>query len=287
MADMDQGIKRLIQTHPADVLSLAVPGAEYLGTLPVDVAAEPQLTLDTLLRVRYHGREYALDIEAEARPKPDIAQRLYEYGTRARLVTGLRVISVVLWLEPDGPPPMSPYEEWADDRPLSAWYFTGIEVYKLSAEELIEQRPWGLLPLVPFARGGDDFAIIEQAAVRLKEQVPADDVQELESLLAMFATRRFPDNLILSLMRRLFMSTEIIKDSALYQRAVREGIEQGKAEALRSAITVILRQRFGELPVDMTEALGRENAAALEAVLASAVTASIEQIRTQLGLQTP
>lgn len=182
---------------------------------------------------------------------------------------------------------MSPYEEWADDRPLSAWYFTGIEVYKLSAEELIEQRPWGLLPLVPFARGGDDFAIIEQAAVRLKEQVPADDVQELESLLAMFATRRFPDNLILSLMRRLFMSTEIIKDSALYQRAVREGIEQGKAEALRSAITVILRQRFGELPVDMTEALGRENAAALEAVLASAVTASIEQIRTQLGLQTP
>jgi hypothetical protein len=48
---MDQGINRLIQSHPQDFLALAVPEATYLGTLPVDVATEPQLTLDTLLAV--------------------------------------------------------------------------------------------------------------------------------------------------------------------------------------------------------------------------------------------
>lgn len=116
MPEMDQGIKRLVQNHAADFLALALPGAEYLGTLPIDVATEPQLTLDTLLRVRYHGVECAVDFEAEARPKPDVGRRLFEYGARASIVTGLPVISIVLWLEPDGIAPPSPYVMRADDR---------------------------------------------------------------------------------------------------------------------------------------------------------------------------
>ena len=69
MADMDQGIKRLIQMHPADILSLGVPAAEYVGPLPVDVATEPQLTLDMLMRARFEGADCAVDLEAEARPR--------------------------------------------------------------------------------------------------------------------------------------------------------------------------------------------------------------------------
>lgn len=85
MPDMDQGIKRLVQKHAADFLALVLPGAEYLGTIPTDVATEPQLTLDALLHVRYHGVECAVDLEAEARPKPDIGRRLFEYGARASI----------------------------------------------------------------------------------------------------------------------------------------------------------------------------------------------------------
>jgi hypothetical protein len=73
MAEMDQGIKRLIQTHPQDILAFAVPEAEYLGTLPVDVATERQLVLDSLLRVRIEDVECAVDVEAEAEPTKDIA----------------------------------------------------------------------------------------------------------------------------------------------------------------------------------------------------------------------
>jgi len=69
------------------VLALALPGAEYLGTLPVDIATEPQLVLDTLLRIRYEDVECAVDVEAEARPRPDIGRRLFEYGARASILT--------------------------------------------------------------------------------------------------------------------------------------------------------------------------------------------------------
>lgn len=66
MPEMDQGIKRLVQPHPQDVLALVLPGAEVLGVLPVDVATERQQVLDNLLRVQYQGVEFAVDLEVEA-----------------------------------------------------------------------------------------------------------------------------------------------------------------------------------------------------------------------------
>jgi hypothetical protein len=65
---MDQGIKRLLQARPQDVLTLALPGVEYLAPMPTDVATEPQLVLDTLYQVRYQGEECAVNIEAQAYP---------------------------------------------------------------------------------------------------------------------------------------------------------------------------------------------------------------------------
>jgi hypothetical protein len=107
---MDQGIKRLIQTYPQDVLAFVLPGATYEGMLTVDVATEPQLVLDTLLRIRYQGVECAVDIEVEAYPRAGIDRRLFEYAARAGIVASLPIISVVLWLNADGAPPTSPYE---------------------------------------------------------------------------------------------------------------------------------------------------------------------------------
>jgi hypothetical protein len=280
VAEMDQGIKRLIQTHPVDMLALAVPGAQFLSPLQVDVATEPQLVLDTLLRVRYHGIECAVDIEAEARPHAEIGRRLFEYGSRASIVTGLPIFSAVLWLERGGAPAPSPYELRADDRLLATWHFTGIEVYRLRAEELIEQGPAALLPLVPFTDGGKELATIERAALTVKERAPAQDVQELEALLAVFATRVFDTDVILTLMRRLFMSTEIIGQSALYQ----EALAQGKADGLRDAALTALRGRFGELPADLAQAVTHASAEQIQDVLAHIGTDTLEQARARLGL---
>lgn len=285
---MDQGIKRLIQTHPADVLDLLVPGAEYLGTLPVDVASEPQLVLDMLLGVRYHGIECALDIEAEARPRPEIGKRLCDYGSRVRGVTGLRVISAVLWLEPGGTPPPSPYEERADDLPLVSWHFIGVELYRVQAPALIARGPVGLLPLVPFAQGGDDLATVERTAALVKERAPAAEVDELAGLLALFAARTFDAEVLRGIMRRLKMSTEIIEKSAFYQEALAKGEAKGKAEGIeegqRNAALVVLRGRFGELPPDLAQAISAADQATLDQVLRYAGTDTLEQVRARLGV---
>jgi predicted transposase YdaD len=284
VAEMDQGIKRLVQSHPADVLALAVPGAEYLGPLTLDVATEPQLVLDTLMRVRFEGVECAVDLEAEARPHPEIARRLYEYGTRASVVTRLPVISVVLWLEPNGAAPPSPYELRAGTWLLATWHFIGIRLFDLPAETLFERGLVGLLPLAPFTRDGHDLAVIERAAAVVKERAAPDDVAELESLLAVFGSRTFGAAEMRALLRRVFMSTEIIGTSALYQEWIQEGESRGKAEGVRETVLLLLRARFGELAPEVEQAVTVASVERLEALMPTFATGDLTAVRTQLGL---
>lgn len=300
MAEMDQGIKRLVQTHPADLLAFVLPGAEYLGTLPVDVATEPQLVLDTLLHVRVEGIECAVDLEAEARPQADIARRLYKYGARVNIVTELPVFSVVVWLEPGGMPPASPYEVHVGRRTLHTWSFIDIELYKLPAQSLFAPRLLGLLPLVPFSADGKELSVIEQAALIIKDQAPADEMATLEALLAVFGARTFGPDAMRALLGRVLMNTDILETSPLYQEWMREatekgmaqgmaqgmvqGMAQGMAQGLREGTLIALRGRFGELPPDVEEAVSRTTEDVLADALAHVGTDTIEQMRSRFGL---
>jgi hypothetical protein len=292
MPEMDHGIKRLLQSHPRDVLALALPGAVYEGTLPVDVATEPQLVLDTLLRIRYEGAECAMDVEAEARPRPAIGRRLFEYGARASIVTGLPVISVVLWLEPDGKAPASPYELRAGSRLVATWEYIGIEVYRLPAEELIARGLVGLLPLVPFTRDGQNLTVVERAADVVKERTAGQERDELGELLAVFAARNLGADIGRAIFRRMSLSTEILEQSPLYQEWIRDAKEQGRqegrqegvAEGLRQAALTMLRGRFGELSPEVVAALSAADQGALDALLPQLGTITMDELQARLGL---
>ncbi|MGH2516936.1 MAG: hypothetical protein ACRDHP_14890 [Ktedonobacterales bacterium] len=294
MAEMDQGIKRLIQTHPRDILSFAVPEAEYLGTLPIDPAAERQIVLDTLLRVRIDGKECAVDIEAEAQPHKEAAQRLYEYGSRVHTTTGLPVISVVLWLNRGGKRPTSPYRVTVGKRRIVDWYFDGIALFDIPAQTLLNGGFIGLLPLVPFCRDGGTLEAIEQAAELVKTQTADAEQRELESLLAVFGARFVGNGPMLTLIRRLFMSTEILETSPLYQMWVSEatdkgmaqGMAQGMAEGLREAVVTVYRNRFGEPAPELVAAFNRATVDQLRELLVPVGTETSEQITRRLSENT-
>lgn len=290
MAEMDQGIKRLIQTHPRDVLALALPEAEYLGTLPVDVATEPQLVLDTLLRARYQGHECAIDVEAEARPRPDIGERLYLYAARAKAVTGLSVISVVLYLERNGTPPDPPHVISVGDWQCGTWNFRPIALYDTAAESLLERGLHGLLPLVPFSRGGGNVATIERTAKLVREQASESEVGELEALLAVFGARFVGSNTMLTIIRRLGMSTEILETSPLYrewvQKAQEAGMQQGRLAGMRDSVRLVLEGRFSTLDEQLLALLNVADETALMWVLAHVATDSLEHIRARLAQPT-
>jgi hypothetical protein len=301
MPEMDQGIKRLIQRHPADVLKLALPDADFLGILPTELVTEPQRVLDVLARVRYHGVECAADVEVEARPRPEIARRLFEYGARTATNTRLPVLSIVLWLEAGGAPPASPYVMRAGDETLATWRFVGVELYRLSADQLIEPGLLGLLPLVPFSRDGLDIAVIERAGQIVKERAPIEELGEMETLLAIFGARTFGADVMRAMLRRLAMSTEILDTSPLYQewkrewqeqgmqqgieQGMRQGVEQGMRQGVRQALALVLRGRFGALPEPLAQAIEAAPMERIDEALTRAATASLDELAALLGEQ--
>jgi hypothetical protein len=292
VADMDQGVKRAVLDAPQDVIALALPGAEYLGVVPTDVAAEPQLVLDTLLRVRYHGVECLVDIEAEASPQADIGRRCFEYGARASIIHQRPVVSVVLWLQRGRQPPASPYSMRVGDLEPATWPFIGIELYHLPAERVLAgdlaELP-GLLPLVPFMPGGEQATAIEQAATLIQARVTGPDRQQVAiSLLALFAARHLGVDGVLALFRRVFMSTEILDQSPLYHRLIDQaearGEAEGAAKAMRHAARTALQGRWGELSADVISALETASLDTLDDVLAHVAADTQEQMRARLGL---
>ena len=300
MPDMDQGAKGAVLAAPQDLVTFALPGAEYLGTAPTDVAAEPQLVLDTLLRVRYHGVECLVDLEIEASPRKDIGRRCFEYGARASIIHQLPVVSVVLWLERNSRPPSSPYTMQVGDLPPVMWPFIGIEVYALDVERVLTGDLAGLpglLPLVPFMRGGEQETTIERAVTLVRERVANFEQQRMAaSLLALFAARHLGAKNVLAIFRRVFMSTEILDQSPLYHQLVDEAVARGRAEgraegeaegeakAMREAALAALRGRWGELSSDIAAAVEAASAGVLLEVVAHVATDTREQMQARLGL---
>lgn len=92
-----------------DIIHPTLPDAEYLALIETDVATEPQLVLDTLLRIRYQGEECGVNVEIQGYPDPTIPHRCFEYGMRVSILHQLPILSVVLWRERRGPLPPTPY----------------------------------------------------------------------------------------------------------------------------------------------------------------------------------
>ncbi|HEX6819260.1 MAG TPA: hypothetical protein VF120_12860, partial [Ktedonobacterales bacterium] len=174
-----------------------------------------------------------------------------------------------------------------------------IALYDMPARTLLERGITGLLPLVPFCRDGGTLGAIERAAEMVKAQATATEQQELESLLAVFGARFVGNGPMLAMIRRLFMSTEILETSPLYQEWVGKAREEGKAEGkaegeargkaegkaegLREAALAVLRSRFGELAPPLVDTINSAVLAQLQDVLAHATTDSLEQITARLG----
>lgn len=278
MGDMDQSMKRLIQMRAADLFPLAVPQAVFKRLLPTEVAAEPQLMLDTLCLAEVDGLECLINIEIQTQPDETMPRRLFEYGSRASIVhDGLPVVSVVIWLE-KGKLPVSPYQMVLGNWVLATWHFVSIELFRLSASAIIKSGRLGVLPLIPFMQGADAL-LVEQAMRRVREEAPPEQSEALASLLAVFIDRVQGTALALTLLRRFGMSSDILRESGLVQILLRDERNQQARKMARAA----LAGRFGSLSEEVLQAISAADEATLTEVVAHPGE-SLEQVRQRLGL---
>jgi hypothetical protein len=296
MGAMDQGFKAWIDLCKEAVLPWALgEPVEYLGDFPKEIAPAPQLLPDNFHLARVGGRECLINIEGQASIDSEMGRRMFEYGSRASVDSGLPVFSVVVWFFKDKQghrPPKSPYKMYVGKRLRTTWEFDNIELYKLAPDAIINAGVVGLLPLLPFTKGATP-AMIEAAMQQVKEEAPAEQVKPLAGLLGLFASRFYGQDLVLNLFRRLFMSTEFLQEFPLFNTMMAEaeakgearGEARGEAKGLREGARLSLEDRFGgALSAEVQRALDQADEATLKAVLAHIATDSLEQLRARLGL---
>ncbi len=304
MGVMDQGFKAWLDSSKEKVLPwMTGQPVEYLGTFPKELAPAPQLLPDSFYRVLVKKQECLVNVEVQAAVDPDMGRRLYEYGSRARLESGLPVFSVVLWLFKDKQghrPPVSPYREYIEGELITTWKFVNIELYRLTPDAIMKAGIIELLPLLPFTNGATR-GLVEQAMQRVKEEAPTGQVKPLAGLLGLFASRFYGKAFALDLFGRLFMyNTEIMQEFPLFRdmmaeaeargeargeaKGKAEGKAEGKVEGERDLLRRILERRFGPLSEDMQQAITATDPSVLPDLALAAGTESLEQVRARLGL---
>ena len=289
MGETDQGIKRLLQAFPANLLHFALgPDCEYLGMLDTDVAIEAQLIMDRLFHARYQGDECAIDIEVQGQSDATMPQRMFRYAQRGSFIYKLKLLSLVLWLR-KGKDTFTHYvyEERVGDRLLGTWVIYGIEVFALQARDILNGNILALLPLVPFMQGAD-LTTIGEAAHRVEREAPDELGKTLNTLLAVFTAQFHGKDAARALLEGLKMNTSIVEESPLYQEWVQQakaiGVAEGKVEGMRTLVRRALEGRFGTLEADLLAAITTASPEALDAVVTHIATDSLSEIRARLGL---
>ncbi len=315
MGEIDQSIKYLLQLDAANMLAYTVPGLTIEATLPPEVAAGPQLLLDTLYRGKYKGVPCIIDLEVQLHGDPGMPRRMYEYGSRVSTEYKQPVLSVVLWLEQQGTYPDPRYEMAIGDFVVCAWNYIDVKLFEIPARDIMNAGVIGLLPLVPFTRDSDSN-VVEQAAQLIKERAMEHQVIGLEGLLAVLAARKHGRDLADVIVRSVGMNKSLIEESPLYQEWFKEvaeksraegieegklagieegklvglregklaGIEEGKLVGLREAALALLGARFGAPELDLIEAVSATDKDRLIQLFSHFTTDTLEQIRQMLGL---
>ncbi len=160
--------------------------------------------------------------------------------------------------------------------------------------ELVFEQPIpSLLPFVPILKGGGNESQVRKALSQLRQ---AKSLEELEPLLAFFATFVLDSKLVQQIMR---WDMAVLLESPWYRQILQEGEkrgekigekrgeEQGKKAGLLSGIATILELKFGVNGLQlMAEIQTLDQIELLEAVLTNLKTVeSLEELRLIYGIQ--
>jgi predicted transposase YdaD len=163
-----------------------------------------------------------------------------------------------------------------------------IKLWEVEAMMVFTQPLPALLPFVPVLRGGDDEAVVRKALEVLRTD---PNLNEMESLLAFFATFVLETKLVQQIMR---WDMTVLRESPWYreilneghalgieqgikqgiEQGIKQGIEQGTQRTLQRMLLRMLQQRFGSVPAEMPDRLQHLGMEHLEALTDLALTAT-------------
>ena len=239
-----------------------MPSATLIESLSIELKAR-HIFADALLKVLLNKQEALMHIELQTCEDPTMGGRLLEYNVLAEHQYKLPTCSFVIYLRKRRVG-KAPYERrFVDGRLTHTFHFRTIKLWEVTAQSIVELGWEGLLPLLPFTKGGKKPEIIQIMVDRLVEKGEKD----LLALVEMFGGLAFTKESEKAWFKRRFaMFQDIMQDSWVYQelrqemleegltKGLKEGMEKGLKEGIerslqtqRQAIVDIVQKRFPQL----------------------------------------
>ncbi len=196
--------------------------------------------------------EFLVINELQLRSSSRMAKRMFAYTALATEKYDLPVYPVLINILPPSAEPEIANQDSTQFQGLEfRCDYQVINLWEVDVAIVFQQSLSSLLPFVPVLKGGDDADIVREALGQLRQ---SETLNELEPLLAFFATFVLESKLVQEIMR---WDMAILRESPWYQEILKEGekrgiekgiergIERGIQQELLSSIEWGLELKFG------------------------------------------
>jgi hypothetical protein len=279
--DKDRSGKWLIHEHGDSILRLAgITGFHAWKAIAPELVAPRQFP-DGVLDVFFADRPGPDPFILEIATYPD--ERVYEQVLRDAMLVLLqrRVVPevIALVLRPKGNLRISDTQQLSSRHGFTQLTLRSrvIELWTLSATELLAANDVGLIPWVPLANfEGAPEVLVRQCHERIEQQAKPEEYANLVAVTQVMTRLRYNDPQLLTLLG----GTRAMIESPLIQ----ELMDMKERESKQESILDFLEARFGTVPPDLAAAVRTipETSQLRELHRFAALCAGLEDFRTRL-----
>jgi predicted transposase/invertase (TIGR01784 family) len=213
-----------------------------LGRTPADVKdLKTELSVEPVRAdciILLNPQEEILHLEFQVAPVsiPPMPIRMLDYYARLRRQYSFYPIEqVVIYLKETTANAVF-IEQFTDTNTVHR--FRSIRIWEQDPAPLLASV--GLLPLAVLARTDSPESLLSQVAAQVDMIEEPSQQRNISACTQLLAGLKYNNNLITSLLRE-----ELMQESVVYQRIIRQGIEQGKREEALSVVMRLLPRRIG------------------------------------------
>ncbi len=288
----DRIVKALADEAPElllRVFGVIAPGAEVTITPMRAETAPPMVEPDFVIRVKAPGRrEFILHLEFQVRYERGVRRRMARYGISLWLQHDLRVVSILVLIDPGRTPKAAPSGKvmgrYSRHGSLIAHPFQVVRAWELGAGPVIDTRNVRLLPWAVLMKSTD--AEVRELAALVGR---SGDEEAIGRFLTLGSLRYHRDVLQEMLGgARMGLVELIMTESSLVReftdRARDEGEAKGRAEGARRMLRRSLATRFPGLE-QMPEIDLIANVDMLEALMVDAVLNSVDRAQAEQAVR--
>jgi hypothetical protein len=246
--DKDRSSKWLIEHHGDSILHLGgVQGFRAWRAAQTDLV-QPRQVPDGLLEAFFPGRDAPDPFLVEIATYPD--RRVEDQVLRVALVVMLdrRVLPevITLVLHPHGAFRLSGAQRQVSRHGTAeiAFQWRVVELWTLSAVDLLAANDVGLIPWLPLTRfDGPPEVLLQQCRDRIDQRAPPEEHANLLAVTQVMTRLRYNDQQLLSILG----GSRIMIESPLIQ----ELMAQTRQETMQRVIVKALESRFGLVPPEL------------------------------------